>query len=584
MVVGITPLRMSKPRRPKRHIGLSSDRTLVEIRFRYDAALKDAIKRIPGAQWEPEQKIWTLEAHHASELLHLVAEHDFVVDDAVAALAARGGNNARMRQLRRATRTDSLTPGTLNARLAGLLSGAFPERFWIIGQISNWKDKGYFELVEQYEDESFPRARLDAFISPSDYRHIARLLSEMRPPLHWTNRLKVRLKAELGFRERWGGVQLRVVDIDPHYTITLMNAAREEALRALDEEGVSEQNLSIDVPPVPLRIALLTSADSDAAHDFVEELRESGFGFQVDLYDVRVSGPRQERTTLRALQQAAARAEQYDVLVMIRGGGSRNDLAGFDALSIGRAVCTHPLPVFCGIGHERDHSLIDDLTRSCKTPTKAAAALVELVRGYVDDLALLQEQIGRLAGERARAARDVLSALARGVGHEARHVLRLADRDLRDVELDIQRGSVGRLVRERERLARLSGELPDRWGRRRRREAREVGHLERQLSPKRLLADLRREGALVDASAARLARAVQGRLREAGRELEALSARRAAADPERVLERGFAVVTRPGGGLVRDADAVGAGERLVVRLAAGQMDVTRLGEDTADDR
>lgn len=564
--------------RSRRHICLSEDRTLLEVRFRYDEALKDAIKRIPGASWAPERRIWTMEAHHASELLHIVREHGFDVDDEVKALAARGGNNARMRQLRRASRTDSLTPVLLNSRMAQVVRAEFSERFWIIGQISNWKDQGYFELIEKYADERAHRASINAFIAVPDYQHIDRLLSEMRPPLRWTNNLKVRLKGMLSFRERRGDVQLRIVDIDPHYTITLMNAAREEALQVLDEEGLSERNLSMPLPAVPLRVALLTSAGSDAAHDFIEELRESGLGFQVDLYDVRVSGPCQERTMLRALRHTAQHSQAYDVLVIVRGGGSRSDLSGFDLLSLGRAVCTHTLPVVCGIGHDRDHSLLDDVARSMKTPTKAAAALVEEVRLYTAELRHVQEQIGSLAGTRAREASDALSAMARQVAGIACHQLQLADRDLHDIELDIRRSGASRMAREQARLERLAQELPGRWGRRRHRELREVGHLERQLSPKRLLGDLRREGALLDAAEDRLRRSVQVRLRAARSTLAALAARREAADPDRVVERGFAIVTRPDGSLVRDARAVAPGTGLVVRLGSSQMNVTRDAE------
>ena len=569
-------------RRPKRTVRLSDDRALLEIRFRYDEALKDAIKRIPGAQWAPDKRIWVLEAHHAAELLHLLAEHGFDIADDVTALAARGGNNARMRQLRRAARTDSLTPTTLNAQLAAQLRAQYPDRFWVIGQISDWKNRGYFELIEKYEDEYQPRARISAYIAERDYDHIQHLLAGMRPALSWGNRLKVRLKGQLSYREAWGSVQLRVVDIDPHYTITLLNEAREEALRALDEEGLSERNLDLELPPVPLRVALITPESSEAGRDFIEELRESGYGFTIDTYPAKGSGPQQERTTLAALARIAARADDYDVLAIVRGGGNQSGLMGFDQLSIGRAVCTHPLPVVCGIGHERDHTLIDDIARSCKTPTKAAVFLVAHVQAFVDELGLLQERIGRLAGDAARQARDELAGLARRIGHEAGHTLRLSDRALRDVELDIRRGVRGRLSRDDERLARMTRELPERWGRRRRREARELGHLERRLSPQRMLGDLRREGALLDASAARLLRATQGRLRGARQSLAAMSARREAADPARVLERGFAVVTRPGGALVRDAQTVSPGEALVVRLGAGQMNVTR-DEDAGDE-
>lgn len=551
---------------------------MVEIRFRYDEHIKAVIKRIPGASWEAEQRIWTVESHHASELLAVVEDFDFVIEPAVREIAARGGNNARMRQLRRASRGDAFTPGTLNAHISALVRKDIPSRFWIIGQISNWKGnggRGFFELVEQYADEAFPRARLNAHISIPDFQRIDRLLQGLRPPLTWTNRLRVRVKASLVFRERWGGMQLRVIDIDPHYTITLLNAAREEALRVLDDEGISEKNLSLPFPAVPLRVVLLTSADSDAAHDVIEELRQSGLGFSVDVVDVRVSGSRQEKSMLHALQWVGQNAAQYDVVIIARGGGSRNDLAGFDLLSLGRAVCLLPLPVVCGIGHERDHSLLDDVARSCKTPTRAAATLVEQVRTYLADMQALQGQIGRLADGRVREFQQALSVVSMAMGRRGQERLHHHTLVVRALKQSICHGTENRVRHAQTTLAQHGERLTVSVSHREQRASRDVNHLEKQLSPRRLLRDLRREQAIVDGHMARLKQAASGTLHMSRQQLDVLNSRRDAVDPAHVLARGYAVVSDADGRVIRDAKAVAIGQSLRVQLHQGVMHVTR---------
>lgn len=573
------PNRKRKRRSRRREIRLLDEEAELVVRFAYDEVLKDNLKRIPSTRWSPDDRSWRVPARHVSELLELVAEEKFTIDDAVKQLAARGGHNARMRQLRRASRRDSLTPVTLNARVHDLLRDHLPQRFWIIGEVNGWKDNGYFEIIERYEDEHHPRAVTRAFVSEAVFRRFRQHLARIRPPLRWEDGLVVRLEVRLRFWERSGGIRLNVLDIDPDYTIILLNKRREAALRTLDEEGISEQNLDRPLSPVPLRIALLTSDRSEAARDFIDELRRSGYGFQVDLFDVRVQGDRLASSVCGALDAVASRAAQYDATVIVRGGGSRVDLSGFDQIAVGRAVCLHPLPVLVGIGHHRDHALLDDLARSFKTPTAVGAALVEMVHAFRGEIRILEEQIVTIASRQVALHRTELDGVAQRLAREAHHQLRAAERQVEDVRLDIVRSTRGRMRRERSGLDALIAALPERWRRRARRERREVDYLEGALSPQRRLMALRRETQQVEQMAARMARAVAHRLRSARAQIALMEARRAAADPSRVLERGFAIVSRENGELVRDARTVPPGQRLQVRVKSGQLTVERTGED-----
>ncbi len=128
----------------------------------------------------------------------------------------------------------------------------------------------------------------------------------------------------------------------------------------------------------PMRLGLVTSIGSAAWHDFCNELERSGFGFDVSAIDARVQGDEAEEMVAAAIRSLGRRG--VDLIVVIRGGGSRNDLAAFDAEGIARAIATSPIPVFTGIGHEIDRSVADEVAgRAWKTPTACAGAIVDMV-------------------------------------------------------------------------------------------------------------------------------------------------------------------------------------------------------------
>jgi exodeoxyribonuclease VII large subunit len=515
-----------------RRVSFIEESTELKVRFGYDADLVEEIKRLPQRRWDGGSRCWLVPAEYAGELLEILDGRDFEIDESVRDLAARGGRNARMRRLRRASRRDSLTPASLNARLALAVREALPGAVWLIGEVLGWRERSgviFFDLVEWYEGERQPRARLRARMFPDTWRRIEQHLAATRPPLVWRDGMVVRLKVSAEVFERSGSYNVRVIDIDPDYTITLMNERREAALRVLDEAGISERNLDLPLPAVPLRVALLTSADSEAAADFLTELSASGLAFSVTLFDVRVQGRALEQTVLDALRTCAEQADQHDVVVIIRGGGGRVDLSGFDLLSIGEAICLHPLPVLAGIGHQRDHSLVDDVARSFKTPTAVGAALVELVAGFIEQLTALQVDIARRAGLLHQRHADALSSLVSGITRRADQRLVLADRELSWL--------TGRSIRGAESNLRIH---------------------------RRALEGIRDP----------LSRAARSRLAVESSRLDVLAARRQAADPAAILRRGFARVLDATGRTIRQRAGVEAGDRLVVVLSDGRLAVT----------
>src|SRR5260370_37954795 len=173
--------------------------------------------------------------------------------------------------------------------------------------------------------------------------------------------------------------------IDPVFTAGALAANRDRVLRQLEAEGLLRANAVQELPEVPLRIGLVTSAASAAYHDFLDELDASGFAFRVGVCDVRVQGANAPRRVVWALRRLARIAPALDAVVLVRGGGSRADLAPFDSDCVARAIAALPLPARPGTGHSTDPSVAGTVPHTpTNTPTAAADALDG---GVVEDLA-----------------------------------------------------------------------------------------------------------------------------------------------------------------------------------------------------
>src|SRR5260370_3043889 len=166
--------------------------------------------------------------------------------------------------------------------------------------------------------------------------------------------------------------------IDPVFTAGALAASRDRVLRQLEAEGLLRANAVHELPEVPLRIGLVTSVASAAYHDFLDELDASGFAFRVGVCDVRVQGANAPRRVVWALRRLARIAPALDAVVLVRGGGSRADLAPFDSDDVARALAAISLPVLTGIGHEIDRSGADEVADNAHmTPPAADPVLVE---------------------------------------------------------------------------------------------------------------------------------------------------------------------------------------------------------------
>jgi len=307
----------------------------------------------------------------------------------------------------------------------------------------------YFELIEKGERDEIV-GKLDAVIWKTDFAKIQRLLAVSEQRL--SDGVQVRCRASLDFYAPSGRLQLCVREVDPAFTLGLLERRRRETLAALTAAGLLELNRGLPLPDLPLSVALITSHGSAAYHDFLSGLAESGYGFRVLFLHAAMQGREAEREVVSAL--AALARLGVDCAVLIRGGGSRTDLAAFDSRAIAEAIARAPFPVLTGLGHEIDRSIADLAAHAAfKTPTKVAEFLVERMALADQALTDLRQALARQALEPLRAGREALGRAERGVSLAR---LRLAAAAARVEEHARALGRLGRSVL-REAAATLQG-------------------------------------------------------------------------------------------------------------------------------
>lgn len=306
---------------------------------------------------------------------------------------------------------------------------------WVYGEVGKVSQPSsghvYFDLVEDNDGEKH-------VISVKLWRGVRqRLMPKMQQhDMDIVSGIKVRIRGTPDVYGASGQFGFKMSDIDPRFTLGDLAAQRDEIIAKLKLEGLYDRNRHLALPLVPLSIGVVTSKGSAAHADFMKTLEESNIGFTVTLCDVRVQGDGSAEQVAAAITLLGSQP-LVDVVAVIRGGGSRTDLATFDNEIVARAVATCRAPVFTGIGHDVDKSIADEVAFSWnKTPTACAVAIVERVNEFV-------RQVDSAA---QRIANVVLAALANSERRVANAVGRL--RTLRLTVLDAAKSRIDLLATE----------------------------------------------------------------------------------------------------------------------------------------
>jgi exodeoxyribonuclease VII large subunit len=462
----------------------------------------------------------------------------------------------------------------LNQRIEGALREAFPREIWVRGELQGF-DRGrrgrhqYFELVEKKPREDAILSRIAVVLWGGDRWRVEQDLTGV-PTFQLQDNIEVRIRCRVSLFAPWGKLQLQMVGVDPAFTLGQMAANRERILLRLRSEGLLERNAQRAVPAVPVHVGLVTSVGSAAYNDFVQEIERGGYAVRVTCIDARVQGLDVEATVVAALRTFARL--RPDVVVLVRGGGSKADLAGFDSESIARAIAAMPVPVWTGIGHEIDVSVADLVAHThFKTPTACAAAIALRIGAFVEAVEDRWAQIAALAVDTLSAAERQLFDHAHDVARGVRHGLRTEMQGVAHAAHRLRVGAPRALQREAAVLHRRSGavrgavreRLADRRAR--------LQSMRRLLQPARLAVIVQRQARGLTTLRRRVVPLARRRIDEADHRLRAIEAQVRALDPRRVLARGYSLTYGGGGELLRSIAQLEVGATIVTRLHEGEV-------------
>ncbi|MGC9471698.1 MAG: exodeoxyribonuclease VII large subunit [Bacteroidales bacterium] len=286
---------------------------------------------------------------------------------------------------------EKVTLRELNLRIQQVIKTGLPEPVWVVAEISEIKIHSaghcYLELVEKSEEEEGPVARARGII----WAFVFRML---KPYFETTTGqvlregLKVLIKATVEFHELYG-LSLNITDIDPGYTMGDLALRKAETLRRLEQDGVINMNRELELPPVPQRIAVISSEQAAGLQDFLDQLHHNprGYVFYTRIFPALMQGREAENTIINAFNRIFRYEDFFDVVILIRGGGSQADLACFNNYRLAYHIAQFPLPVITGIGHEKDESVADMVAHTAlKTPTAVAEFLVAQVSAFDEHL------------------------------------------------------------------------------------------------------------------------------------------------------------------------------------------------------
>lgn len=423
----------------------------------------------------------------------------------------------------------TITLYELNSLVRQTIEIGLPKSYWVEAEISELRENGghcYLELIEKDKRYNTPIAKASA-------RCWRQTWGMVKPYFENTTGqqlragMKVLIEVYAQFHEAYGFSWI-ISDIDPNYTLGDMARKRQEIIKRLKEEGVFDLNKQLDLPLFSQRIAVISSKSAAGYGDFANQLygNQYGYYFEAELFAATMQGEDVERSIIKALNAINDRCDDFDCVVIIRGGGATSDMSGFDALELAENVANFPLPIITGIGHDRDECILDMVSHTrVKTPTAAAALLIDNLHTAERRIDDARQRIANLTSRKMEVEKLRLSRLA-----ERLPALFGSVKDKQEARLDILQERLFRLAEIR--LSNCENI---------------VGQLEKKIS----------------LTAEHLLMVEKHRL-------ELLEGRAQNLDPQLMLRRGYSI-TLVGGKALRDPSQVKQGDKIETRLEKGTI-------------
>lgn len=415
-----------------------------------------------------------------------------------------------------------------NRRIGGLLHDASVQRCWVVAETSDVRQSGghcYLELVQKDAQTGQTLARMRGIVWASVYARL-RCEFERATGQPFASGMNVMVEVSANFHEQYG-LSVVITGINPTYTLGDMARQRLEILNRLRREGIIDMNKQLPWVDVAQRVAVISAAGAAGYGDFMNQLHNnpSGIKFYTCLFPAVMQGQSTVTSVIAALERINDYADLFDCVVIIRGGGSTSDLNSFDNYDLAANVAQFPLPVICGIGHDRDNTVVDSVASvRVKTPTAAAEWLLDRAQSALDHVNALTDMVVDSATQMLSGARQQLAYFTSGIPLMADNIV----------------------VRHRARLQQIAAAIP-------------------------VVAARRIDGAGKDLAFAsqRVAMAARQCVANERQRVTGLEKQVELLSPDRVLRRGYSLTLRDGH-VVTSVSSLRAGDSLVTRFADGE--------------
>ncbi len=282
--------------------------------------------------------------------------------------------------------------------IADSVRQTFGERtYWIVAEISDLavrKGHCYISLVEKLSGAAAPICELKGIIWSSEFPSISTKF-KTESGIELSKGIVILFRAFIKYDVKWG-LSLSILEIDSRFTIGQIQLERDRAVAALKQEGVHDKNRSLPFPLVAQRLAVISASDSRGYEDFMQKLNGNPYGyvFHCQLFQSLLQGDKAAQQMVDQLITIFNRLQDFDAVVIVRGGGGAVDLNCFNDLRLARAIARFPLPVITGIGHSTNRSVSDEVAHADRiTPTDAADYFIERTLAYENQLTLLLRTI-----------------------------------------------------------------------------------------------------------------------------------------------------------------------------------------------
>lgn len=472
--------------------------------------------------------------------------------------------------------THNYTLSELQTHIRAELSSSFPDAYWVIAEIGemsvNYSGHCYLELIERKEQDQSVTARIRATIWSYQFRMI-RPYFETTTNQQLTKGIKILVKATVDYHPLYG-LSINIRDIDPTYTLGEQQKKRLEIIERLKSEGVLDMNKLHELPLVPQRIAIISSANAAGYGDFMDQLDNNPFGykFYTKLFNAVMQGEKTEESVTCALDSIGNYYELFDAVVIIRGGGSQTDLASFDSYWLCFNVAQFPLPVLTGIGHERDDTILDMVAHTkLKTPTAVAEFLIDELNDFENRLISAANQVADQAKNKLEFAQNHLQKISSSLSLNVKEILHDEETELRDKAHDLKSALQNITNRETSKLKLYRNNTL---------------HLtQKSLDTHRSniaakLTDLKynsrqgftRQLNIISEKKQTLCSKLNDMLKDKKHILELYQIKNNLLNPEKLLEKGYSITTNKEGKIIKSIADIEEGDKIISKLKDGSVE------------